>query len=58
MKFIHQIVTKDNRDITNTETTYSNSDKPKNSFKMYLKFMTNVQYEIINRYTNKITIVN
>ena len=57
MQYIHQIVTQGNRDVTTAETVYCNSDKPKFSVKCYLQFMKNVQYEIINRDTNQITVV-
>lgn len=57
MKYIHQIVTQENRDVTNAETIYCNSDKPKFSMKCYLQIKKNVQYEIINRNTNQVTIV-
>lgn len=56
-KFIHHIVTTETREITNCEMIYCNSNKPKNSMKMYLKFMKNVQYEIVNRETNQIEII-
>lgn len=56
--FIHQIVTIENRDVTTAETIITNDSKPKNSMKMYLKFMKGVQYEIVNRTTNEIVIVN
>jgi hypothetical protein len=56
--FIHQIVTIGDRNITTAETIYTNDSKPKNSMRMYLKFMKNVQYEIFNRTTNEIVIVN
>jgi hypothetical protein len=55
--YIHQIVTKENRDYTLCETIYCTSDKPKFSMKAYLTFMKNVKYEIINRVTGQITIV-
>lgn len=58
MRYIHQIVIKDSREVTTAETVYSNSDKPKFSVNCYLQFMKNVQYEIINRDTNQITIVD
>ncbi len=56
MNYIHQIVTQENRDVTTVETIYTNSDKPKFSMKCCLSFMKNVQYEIVNRINNKITI--
>jgi hypothetical protein len=56
-RYIHQIVTTTDRDVTTAETVYTNSESHKNSFKMYLSFMKNVQYEIIDRETNQITIV-
>ena len=55
--FIHQIVTIGNRDVTTAETIITNDSNPKNSMKMYLKFMKKVQYEIVNRTTNEIKIV-
>jgi hypothetical protein len=55
--FIHQIVTIGDRDVTNCETIYCTSDKPKFSMKAYLTFMKNVQYEIVNRTTNEIKVV-
>lgn len=58
MKFIHQIVTIENRNITNAETIYSNLDKPKNSMKCYLSILKNVQYEIVNRETGEIKIIS
>jgi hypothetical protein len=56
-RYIHQIVTTTDRNVTTAETVYTNSESHKNSFKMYLSFMKNVQYEIIDRETNQITIV-
>ena len=55
--FIHQIVTIEDRDVTTAETIITNDSNPKFSMRMYLKFMKNVQYEIVNRQTNQITIV-
>jgi hypothetical protein len=57
MTYIHQIVTQGNRDVTTVETIYTNCDKPKFSMKGCLSFMKNVQYEIVNRINNQITIV-
>jgi hypothetical protein len=57
MRYLHQIVTKGDRDVTNTETIYCNSDKPKFSMKCYLQIKKDVQYEIYDRETKKITIV-
>jgi hypothetical protein len=57
-KFIHQIVTIENRDVTTAETIITNDSNPKNSMRMYLKFMKNVQYEIVNRTTNEIKVVS
>lgn len=56
--FIHQIVTIENRDVTTCETIYCASDKPKLSMKAYLSFMKGVQYEIVNRTTNEIKVIN
>lgn len=56
--FIHQIVTIGDRDVTTAETIYCSSDKPKFSMKAYISFMKNVQYEIVNRSTNEIKLVN
>lgn len=57
MRFIHQIVKQGNRDVTTAETVYSNLNTPKSSFKMYLSFMKDVQYEIVDRETNQIELV-
>ena len=56
--FIHQIVTIGDRDTTRGETIYTNDSNPKHSMKMYLKFMKNVQYEIVNRTTNEIKVIS
>ena len=56
--FIHQIVTIAEREVTNCETIYTNTNSPKPSMKAYLTFMKGVQYEIVNRATGEITIVN
>lgn len=57
MTYIHQIVTQENRGVTTVETIYTNCDRPKFSMKSCLSFMKNVQYEIVNRINNQITIV-
>lgn len=57
MRYIHHIVTQNDREVTNVETVYTNSNKPKSSFKMCLEFMKNVQYEIVDRQTNGIEII-
>lgn len=57
MKYIHQIVTKENRELTHFETVYSNSSKAKFSFKSILTFKKDCQYEIVNRETKEIIIV-
>jgi hypothetical protein len=56
--FIHQIVTIGDRNVTTAETIITNDSNPKNSMKMYLKFMKNVQYEIVNRTTNEIKVIS
>jgi len=56
--FFHQIVTIGDRNVTTAETILTNDSNPKNSMRMYLKFMKNVQYEIVNRTTNEIKIIN
>lgn len=56
--FIHQIVTIENRDVTTCETIYCGNDTPKFSMKSYLQFMKGVQYEIVNRTTGEIKIIN
>ena len=57
MRYIHHIVTQENRDVTNTETVYTNSNTPKSSFKMILQMKSGVQYEVIDRKTNQVTII-
>jgi hypothetical protein len=52
--YIHQIVKTENGDVTPAETIYTNCPKPKFSMNAYLTFMKDVQYEIIDRTTNKI----
>ena len=56
-KYIHHIVTVENREVTDVEMIFSNSDKPKSSMKMMVGIKKGVQYEIINRDTNEIQIV-
>jgi hypothetical protein len=58
MRYIHQIVTKGDRDVTNTETIYSNCDKPKFSMKCYLQILKEVQYEIYDRETKEIIVID
>lgn len=57
MRYIHHIVTQENRDVTTSETLYTNSNTPKFSMKMLLQIMKGVQYEIIDRETNEIQII-
>ena len=57
MRYIHHIVTQENRNVTTAETLYNNSNKPKYSMNMLLQIMKGVQYEIIDRETNQIQIV-
>jgi hypothetical protein len=56
--FIHQIVTKENRNVTTCETIITNRENPIPSMKMYLQFMKDVQYEIYNRTTKEIRVIN
>ena len=58
MRYIHQIVTKGDRDVTNVESIYTNSSTPKTSFKLCLSFMEGVQYEIYDRETKEIRVIN
>jgi len=56
-KYIHQIVTTNERDITNVETIYTNSARPKFTMSMMVDIVKDVQYEIVNRETSEIQIV-
>ena len=56
-RYIHQIVTIEEREVTNAETVYTNNAKPTFSMKAYLTFMKDVQYEIYDRETKEIQIV-
>ena len=57
MRYIHHIVTQEDRDITTAETLYTNSSTPKYSMNLLLQIMKGVQYEIVDRETNQIQIV-
>jgi len=58
MRYIHQIVTIGDRDVTSVESIYTNSSTPKMSFKLCLQIMTDVQYEIYDRETKEIRVIN
>ena len=57
MKYIHHIVTTEERNITNVESIYTNSATTKSSMIMMVGILKGVQYEILNRDTNEIKIV-